>query len=902
MANDADFSVEATPSLQQLIEFFVATLTSPGSLARFADALAKGVQIGATVAGGAQIEALKSLPEKKAEIVKEIEDYATLGFTFLMSKLVGHMLGVEVTTAQIQAGADRPEESTIGRAIANVVRHGIEGEGGELEPSDDGSMRLVSMLAHMTVQSWFEGIILEELESLHGWLKAPEAVAELGHQLVDSMGLNRLARTAMRPLVRTVATTPLQWKVNKLYRPNQLSEGEILKAFQRGDYTGDEASEELARLGYSPRRQDLLIKSAAKRLSVDDVQVLRRARVLERDYALQNLRDEGYDDVTANYLVTAAEERRYAGIRDDSLSTIMRAFSDREIDEGQLRTLMDGVVDDDIERDLHVNAAQRSRQFNVKHLSHGEVLECVELGVLAIPDYRRWLEREGYVPDDADALELRLRVKLEKGAKAADERQRLAAEKAKAQADAAAARQKRLDELEAQRALHARGSIADLRRAVARGLIPLDRLAEVLRAEYDADTVQMLLELAEQDRADYVAQQQRADDARKRAAQRNIDLGTLEQGVLHHVITVDAYRDAVAERGFAPADVQILTATLAAKLQDQDAATAKRAQAEQAAKVKHIDLGRFERLVRRGIRPLDQYRALLDSLGYDDASIAAMVDLLNADIADDTAARQLRDAARQKSTGADLTLEQMRRAVLLGLKTDQDFQGYLVKLGYTSEAQAVLVAELRRDVADAESARLQRQTLEGAAVAVDLPLSRITAAARLGIITPDAYAQRLEALGYTDDDIAIEMELLLQEIAQVQATRAKQTATDTLAAGRGLSLADIARAVKAGAASLADYRARAIALGYTTDDAELLVSTLQAELDALDDARKRRVTIDGELAARTLSLGQLEDAVKAGAITLDAYQQQLEAWGYGADDAELLAALLADTLAKKAAG
>jgi hypothetical protein len=902
MADEQNFSVEATPSLQQLLEYFVSLLLSPGSLERFSDAVAKSVQIGATVAKGAEIHASSGLADKKESLADTGYDLARKGIAWALSKVVAHLLGIEPPEELFREGKIKPQESAIGIALARTVMEGIAGEGGELQPGDEAATRFMGMLAHLTIQSWAEGIIVEEFSSLHGALHPIEEISRLGQDLIGGMGLNRLARVAMRPLAQTMVATPLDWKYKRTFHPNLLSEGEIIKAFARGDYTADDAAEELARLGYSARRQDMMVKSAARRLSVDDVQVLRRARVLERDYALQNLRDEGYDDVTANYLVTAAEERRYAGIRDDSLSTIMRAYSEREIDEGQLRTLMDGVVDDDIERDLHVNAAQRSRQFNVKHLSHGEVLECVELGVLAIPDYRRWLEREGYAPDDADALELRLRVRLQKEAKADDERKRLAAERAKAQADAAAARQKRLDELEAQRALHARGSIADLRRAVARGLIPLDRLAEVLRAEYDDDTVQMLLELAEQDRADFVAQQQRADEARKRAAQRNIDLGSLEQGVLHHILTVDAYSAAITERGFTPADVQILTATLAAKLQDQDAAAAKRARAEQDAKVKHIDLGRFERLVRRGIRTMAQYAALLGSFGYDDASIAGMVALLQADLADDAAARKLRDEARQKPAGVDLTLEQFRRAVLLGGRTDQDFQAYLVRQKYTSDAQAVLVAELRRDVADAETARQQRQTAEGAADTVDLPLSRITAAARLGIISPDAYAERLAALGYTDDDIAIEMELLLQEIADVQATRAKQTAADAAGAARGLSLSDVARAVKAGRASVNDYRARALDLGYTAADAETLVGTLEAEIATLDDASRRRVTIDGELAARTLSLGQLEDAVKAGAITLDAYEQQLEAWGYGADDAQLLAALLADALAKKAAG
>lgn len=902
MADEADFSTEATPSLQQLIEFFVATLTSPGSLERFADALAKGVQVGATVAGGAQIHASGGLADKKGSLIDEGYDRARKALAWALSKVVAHLLGIEPPEELFRDGQVRPQDSAIGIALARTIIEGIAGDTTELEPSDAAATRFMGMLAHLTIQSWAEGIIVEELESLHGVLHPLEEISRLGQNLINGMGLNRLARVAMRPLASTLVATPLDWKYKRTFRPNLLSEGEIVKAFARGDYTGDEAAEELARLGYSARRQDMLVKSAAKRLSTDDVQVLRRAGALDRDYALQNLRDEGYDETTANYLVAAVEERRYASVRDDSLGTITRAFADREIDEAQLRTLMQGVVDDDIEQDLHVNAAQRSRQFNIKHLSHGEVLECVELGVLAIPDYRRWLEREGYASDDADALELLLRVKLKKLSDATAERQRLATEKAAAAAAAAAAKAKRLADLEAERALHARGSIADLRRAYARGLIPIDRLAEVLRAEYDADTVNLLLELADQDRADYVAQQKAAADAKQRAARRNIDLGSLEQGVLHHIITVDAYAAALADRGFAPADVDILARTLAAKLADQDAAIAKRAKAEQDAKVKHIDLGRYERLVRRGIRTIDDYAALLGSLGYDDASRAAMVALLQSDIDADAEAQVLRAQAKQQPTGADLTLEQMRRAVLLGLKTDADFQAYLVRQKYTSDAQAVLVAELRRDVADADAARQLRQTSDAAGVSVDLPLSRITAAARLGLITPDAYAERLQTLGYSDDDIAIEMELLLQEIADVQAARTKASQADAAIADRGLSLADLVRAVKAGTATLADYKSRAIALGYAPDDAQLLVDTLDAELQTLDAARQRRTTIDGELTARTLSLGQLEDAVKAGAITLDAYEQQLETWGYGADDAQLLAALLADALAKKAGG
>jgi|GEM_PF-2934902 len=902
MADDSDFQVEATPSLQQLIEYFVQLLTSPGALGRLETALQNAAQKAATTAKGAEHQAATFTADLLGRFLAGVEEQIEPAVGPFLAKLAGHLVGVDVSLADLRRSAAHGGETPIGNATADIAFKLFAPPEGEIEPGDDGAKRMLATLAQLVFNGWFEATAMEMLVTLFPDMDSFESIAELPHELINALGLSRLARTGLRPLARIAIATPMEWKLNKSHRPNLLSEGEIVKAFNRGDYSGAEAAEELARLGYSDRRQENLIKSNTRRLSLDDVLVLRRAGALDRDYALQNLRDEGYDATTAEFAVSAAESRRLESILDDSLTTITTAYANREITESELRTLMQGVIVDDDEIEHHINTANRRRDFNVRHMSESQVIQCVEAGILSVIDYRAWLVREGYPEFDRDALELLLRARMKKIADVEDERRQLAEEKAAEKAARDKAKQERVAQLEAERALHARGSIADLRRAVARGLIPVARLEEVLQAEYDPDTVTILVDLATQDRADFVAQQQRAEEARQRALRRNIDLGSLEQAVLNHIITVDAYRQAIADRGFDAGDVSILTATLQARLQDLDAAKAKRAKAEQDAAVKHIDLGRLERLVRRGVHTVDEYDGYLQQLGYDEASRAAMDDLLRLEIADDAEARRLRDEAQKQKETKDLNLEQMRRAVLIGVKTDTDFQKYLVAQKYTSDAQAVLVAELRRDVTDADAARRKREAAEAAKADVDLPLSRVTAAARLGLITPDAYRARLVEIGYDDDDIAIEMELLVQEIADTQATRARQQDAEARAHDRGLSLADVAAAVKSGSATIADYQARAIELGYSVEDAGVLASTVSAELDTLTAARARRVTIDGELTARTLSLGELEAAVKAGELTVDDYRAQLEAWGYGAVDAQLLAAVLTDTLAKKTAG
>lgn len=892
MADDADFSIDATPSLQDLATFLADELFNVQRIARLEQAMTNAHQKGATVAKAAEIQASAGLAEKKGSLVHDGYETGRKAIAWALANIVAHLLGIEAPPELFGQGTLKPEESAIGKALASTILSGIVGEGAELVPSDEAATRFMGMLAHLTVQSWAEGIIVEEFSSLGGILHPVEEISKLGTQLINGMGLNRLARVALRPLAQTLVATPLDWKYKRQFRPNLLSEGEILNAFKRGDYDAAEAAEELARLGYSDRRQDMLLRSAAKRLSVDDIEVLRRAGTLDRDYALQNLRDEGYDDATAQYLILAAEERRLTNVRDNSLPTIIRAYVNRDLDEGQFRTLLPAIVPDDAEQNFTVEFANTERELNVKHMSQGEVLDALDHLILPVAFYRDWLVREGYPPEEATALELLYIAKRNDKADVFEERKRIAKEKADEQAARDAAKQQRQTELDAERALRRRGSLSDLRRAYARGLITRDRLAEVLNAEYDADTVATLLEDADLDRANEAARERAAADAKQRAARKQIDVGALEQAVLKHVITVQAYADALTARGFDAGDVQVLQATLAARLTDQDDAARQRAQAAQAAAVKHIDLVRFEHLVRRGLRSLVEYDTLLRTLGFDEAARAAMGQLLSVQIADDGKAQQVRDAAAAKAGVKGLSLEQVRRAVILGLQSETDYGTFVAKQGYTPDAAAVLVAELQRDVADADAARAKRTAAEASAGVVDLPLSRATAAARLGVVTPEAYAARLQRAGYSDDDIAIEMELLLVEIADTQAARATR---DRLAAGtdatRALSLAQLAAAVKAGTATIGAYRAAAAAI-YAADDVDTLAATLEAEARTHADARARHDAIDTELQSRALSLGELEAQVKAGTVSIAAYKAQLAAWGYEKDDTQLLATLL----------
>jgi predicted nucleic acid-binding Zn-ribbon protein len=317
------------------------------------------------------------------------------------------------------------------------------------------------------------------------------------------------------------------------------------------------------------------------------------------------------------------------------------------------------------------------------------------------------------------------------------------------------------------------------------------------------------------------------------------------------VLTLDQVRAQLTALNFDAGDADILLATMRARKADLDAAKQQRADAAAKAKTKSIDLGRFETLVRRGHRTIGEYSSLLASLGYDAGAVAAMGELLQLQIADDTAARDARAAAAAKATTIGLSLEQIRRAVILGVTSVDDFQTYLVRNKYTVDAQTVLLAELRDAVTEAEAARRsgQRRRARRWRRAYRWRLSRAPRGSASS--TPDVYEQRLIDAGYTDDDIAIEMDLLAVEIADVQAARARAAAAKAASADRGLSLDQLARAVKLGVATIDDYRSRALALNYAAADVDTLVAVLEQDVQAVRDAEARRATIDGQLKPAT---------------------------------------------------
>jgi len=822
------------------------------------------------------------------------EDKAQKSFGKLASIALQDMFGVEIDPDSLNDRGNRGRRTAasqaLGRTVMQALTHGQNGNGAtELTPSAAGAENYMSVVTQMALEGWLEGWIVELCSG--GILKN---FGELDDIMAKVMGLERATRRVMGPLLNARVITPFTWQVNKIYHPNLLTPAEAVRQIASGRWPRAQGFEELARQGWSLDRIEALLASQEKRLSLESLDYLLRVGIIDQAEAVQTLRDEGYDPQTASKEFIVRQQRRLDAIRDDMVAPAIAAYVDRRIGDADLDGFFTDALDNEAERAALLDVARARRALNTRRLSPGEARAAVKAEILAVSDYRRALRDDGYDEDAILTLELLLRHELAEAAAIADLRAAAAAERAAELATREAQRAARQRELEAERALTRRGAESDLERAAVRGLIPLARVDELYDAKYDAETAAIYLTLLEDERQRYLDEQARRAEALQRAARRSIDVGDLEQAVLNNILSLDQFRSGLAARGFDAGDVEILTRTLEARKADVDAARATRARAGDVARRRAIDLGRFEQLVRRGHRTVADYDALLVSLEFDEAARAGMRELLALQVADDTAAREARAAAERTLTPRGLSLEQFRRAVLLGLQTSARYETFLLDHRFTADVVALLMAELAEAVADAEAARQERQAADPRLDGRVLPLSVVARAARLGRVSPQTYQARLEREGFNEADVALQLDLVLAEIADVQAVRRDRDAPTPAAAPKGIALAELARAVRRGLESLEAFQARAIALGFTEDAVRTQMRILGDELLEAQAAKARKAQIAAGLDPGPLTLAALEDQVRAGAASILDFVASLVGLGVAPEDAELLGALLLD--------
>jgi len=827
------------------------------------------------------------------------EDRTEAAFGELAAVAIADALGVSVPSSFAGRGGRSSRTASVQQMSAQVMQALIPLGNTTLAPATEPSTRYMSYVLQMGLEGWLEGWIFEMLTSLP-WFPGIETFAELDDILARVLGLERITRRVMGPYVDACIVTPTLWHTNRTYRPQLLSVSEAVRQFTRARWTREQVGEELARQGYSEDRIEAIITATKKRLTSSQVIDGIFVALWDEAIAKTMLMEDGYDDTTAAQLIAIERAQRNDALSRRLADAAVSAYQSGAISDFELDTALGAALPDASMRVFYRDLALFGRDARAKDLSESDLETAVKRNIITMSDYRAGLRRLGYTDDAAGVLELMLRDTLNDAQEAADAKRarelEMAAEKeAKRSADAA-----RKAQIEAERAV-TEPSLGQIERAVIRGLLPPSAYETFLRdAKYATDTIGFLVGLLDEDRAAYVVDQARRAEAAARAARSQVPVGQLERAVERGLLSSGEYAAQLTDRGLPAGDVDLLVRLAADRRAAYVDAQDRRAAAEALAAERGLSLAQLERAVLRGVIPLEVYAGELVALGFEAGDVATLRELLRLQLEEHMAAEAQRVEAEQRARVKGLSLAQLERAVLRGVRSIDDYRAMLATLGYVGVDVSTLTDLLRLDLEDADAARLRRAAIEREQAARPLSLAQIQQAVIAELMTLADYAAYLARLGYQQGDQDLLVSLAMLELQEAADARERRERLGNEGTARSASIAQVERAVRAGVATLEEYRAALVVANFAADDRDLLVALLTTELAADEAARTRRAEIDREQSARVVSLSQAERAVREGVLPLSAYRDVAAAAGYDEADQAILVSTLAAQLAAAA--
>ena len=229
---------------------------------------------------------------------------------------------------------------------------------------------------------------------------------ELGVEVARNLGLGRLSRQALQPLIKTCIAEPYTWHLNAKYRPTRLSEERLTKALFRGAITEATYRSELSELGYSEARIDEVLAQAYLLLGDRDL--------------IQHTFRFGATTVTVGGqtspdLKTLLMRRGYSSQDADRLIDVSRPilekneigvlFANGKIDQPTALAYMGKLGYDDATAQLALEAHSITH-LHPRHLGLSILKKAFHDNVIDLLEFKAQLTAQGYSADDQNIIVL----------------------------------------------------------------------------------------------------------------------------------------------------------------------------------------------------------------------------------------------------------------------------------------------------------------------------------------------------------------------------------------------------------------------------------------------------------------------------------------------------------------
>src|SRR5216684_3544298 len=382
------------------------------------------------------VDALDLILAAVGELFLAGQGEGSRGFSNLVAALIGDLLGVEgVTGEEIFTGFQTRGRITamnrVGSGLLDVLTKEMITSGNVSPEQGDAAVRaflgfVLSFAVRQGNIAFLTSLIPEEWRFADGF-------REYGELMAKNLGLGRLTRLVLKPLVTTLAATPFQWKLNELYRPIQLKLADVVNPFTGAVMEAKDIWADLAREGYTDDKIKALLELHRKKLSEADLSTLFSAGHIDQATLQQRIQRLGYTLEDAQQRAEVDRLDKVKPYFEELRAAAVGAYANGHIQRDELKGIVDGLPLTTEVKTYIMLAADYKRRVPTKHLTVAQLEAAFSEGIIDLTEFTDHLTVQGYSDDDQSVLLLLTLLKLAKAADAA---------KAKAARSAAAAAKK----------------------------------------------------------------------------------------------------------------------------------------------------------------------------------------------------------------------------------------------------------------------------------------------------------------------------------------------------------------------------------------------------------------------------------------------------------------------------
>ncbi len=237
-----------------------------------------------------------------------------------------------------------------------------------------------------------------------------EQLRELGVEVARNLGLGRLNRQAMKPLVDIMIAQPYKWWFNQQFHPTQFTIGQVINPFTATLMPIEDIFRAADLDGFSHDKVQKLIELHQKRLTAADAELLARWKFWDSAFARDYIAKLGYPEQLADTVTLIEQFKRVDARLNKLIDTLEANVVDGHITIDEFAAVLDTMPITPNEVNTILTTVKYKAKSPHKALTFAQLTKAFEDGMIDDTELRDRLSREGYADADVDILEVQVLI------------------------------------------------------------------------------------------------------------------------------------------------------------------------------------------------------------------------------------------------------------------------------------------------------------------------------------------------------------------------------------------------------------------------------------------------------------------------------------------------------------